>query len=219
MVDILNRIQFELLVIVGDTYQLYSIRYGNWFELAQYFVPKDNLFYLHNAYRTSNKHLIDFWNSVRNLEEDCMDKMVAYGYSSNINDDIYVKKYNDEIILCLNYDGLYGVNNLNRILQSKNKNQEFKIGLNTFKTEDPILFNDSNRFQPIIYNNMKGTIKSFVEFEEYIDVIVELEENIEKRSINSCYGLEYVGCEDGRGTIIKFQIEKTRIQMRTMTIL
>ena len=52
----------------------------------------------------------------------------------------------DEIILCLNYDGLYGINNINRILQMANPNSPIQWGLQTFKVGDPILFNESGRF-------------------------------------------------------------------------
>ena len=34
----------------------------------------------------------------------------------------------DEIILCLNYDGLYGINNINRFLQSSNPSQAITLG-------------------------------------------------------------------------------------------
>ncbi len=71
----------------------------------------------------------------------------------------------DEIILCLNYDGLYGINNINRFMQNSNTNKAIDWGIGTYKVGDPILFNESNRFSPVIYNNLKGRIKK-IEVEE-----------------------------------------------------
>ena len=71
----------------------------------------------------------------------------------------------DEIILCLNYDGLYGINNINRFMQNSNTNKAIDWGIGTYKVGDPILFNESNRFSPVIYNNLKGKIKK-IEVEE-----------------------------------------------------
>ena len=71
---------------------------------------------------------------------------------------IFIQKADDEIILCLNYDGLYGINNINRFLQENNPHTPFRWGLWTFKVGDPVLFNESERFMPVLYNNLKGTI-------------------------------------------------------------
>lgn len=64
----------------------------------------------------------------------------------------------DEIVLCLNYDGLYGINNINRFMQTSNPNLPVSWGEATFKEGDPVLFNETERFRPVIFNNMKGTI-------------------------------------------------------------
>ena len=71
---------------------------------------------------------------------------------------VFDKRADDEIILCLNYDGLYGINNINRFLQNNNPNKAFRWDLWTFKVGDPILFNESERFTPVLYNNLKGII-------------------------------------------------------------
>lgn len=41
MKDLLNRLDCRLLVLVGDTYQIQSIRFGNWFNLTKAFLPSD----------------------------------------------------------------------------------------------------------------------------------------------------------------------------------
>ena len=39
MVNILQKTQFKLLVLVGDIYQIESIRFGNWFNIARSYIP------------------------------------------------------------------------------------------------------------------------------------------------------------------------------------
>lgn len=63
---------------------------------------------------------------VRNLESDITEHIVHYRYSASLDDTIFEKKSSDEIILCLNYDGLYGINNINRFLQNNNANSPYK---------------------------------------------------------------------------------------------
>lgn len=60
--------------------------------------------------------------------------------------------------MCLNYDGLYGINNVNRFLQANNPNKAIYWGLWTYRIGDPIIFNESDRFERVIYNNLKGKI-------------------------------------------------------------
>lgn len=208
MVKLLERVKFDRLILTGDTYQIDSIRYGNWFEIIKYFTPKASIFELENSFRTSNKNLLDFWKSVREASEDCLDKLVSYGYSHQIDSDIFARSINgDEIILCLSYDGLYGVNNINRILQNKNIERGFMVGLNTFKIGDPILFTDTNRFQSIIYNNMKGTIKEFEEYDDYVNVQIEIDGKYTIQEINSCFGLKYIE-NTNDSTTIEFAVQK-----------
>lgn len=39
MADIIDKISCEIMILVGDTYQIESITFGNWFSMAKYFVP------------------------------------------------------------------------------------------------------------------------------------------------------------------------------------
>lgn len=81
----------------------------------------------------------------------------------------------DEIILCLNYDGLYGINNVNRFLQSSNPNPAITWGVSTYKVGDPVLFNETERFWPVIYNNLKGRIVDIANATGQIQFDVELD--------------------------------------------
>lgn len=149
---------FKLLILVGDSYQIESIRFGNWFDIARDFVPETSVFELTKPYRTDNENLIEFWDRVRNMDDNIIEIIARQGYSGKLDDSIFVRECQNEIILCLNYDGLYGINNINRFLQESNPNIAIKWGIQYFKVNDPILFNASERFSPIIYNNMKGKI-------------------------------------------------------------
>lgn len=208
MVQILKHIDFQMLILVGDVHQIESIYFGNWFDIAKGFLPKTCTFELENTYRTNEKNLLDFWTSLRLLNENCYDKMIAYGYTSELNDTIFNITDKDEIILCLSYDGLYGVNNVNRFLQEKNSNKAIVIGLNTYKIGDPILFNDSNRFYPTIHNNMKGSIYQIIDNENKYLFQIELDQTIKESTINHTEGLTYIGLSAQNHTIIQFTIDK-----------
>ncbi len=158
MREILIKATYDLLILVGDSYQIASIRFGNWFSVARTFVPKTSVFELTKPYRSKNEDLLALWNKVRKMDEDILEFIAKQGYSTKLDDSIFAPVETDEIILCLNYDGLYGINNINRFLQESNPNPAVKWGIQCYKANDPILFNESNRFAPVIYNNMKGRI-------------------------------------------------------------
>lgn len=158
MADLLEKVEYKLLILVGDTYQIESIVFGNWFSMAKYFVPRYAWNELVKPYRTENQGLLEFWKKVRNLDDDLTEYIVSHRYASNLDATIFNRKADDEIILCLNYDGLYGINNINRFLQENNPSDPCRWGLWTFKIGDPILFNESERFMPVLYNNLKGKI-------------------------------------------------------------
>ncbi len=158
MVKVLNKVKCQIILLVGDTYQIESITFGNWFSMAKYFIPRYAWHELETPYRTKDEALLTFWKKVRKLDDDMTEHIVANRYASNLGSSVFDRKSEDEIILCLNYDGLYGINNINKFLQENNPNPAFKWGLWTYKVGDPILFNESERFAPLLYNNLKGTI-------------------------------------------------------------
>ena len=93
---------------------------------------------------------------MRKLDNAILEPLVKNGYVARLGESIFEHSNDDEIILCLNYDGLYGINNINSFLQNSNQNKAVMWGINTYKVDDPILFNESNIFSPLIYNNSKG---------------------------------------------------------------
>jgi len=158
MADVLRKAEYRLLVLAGDTYQIESIDFGNWFPLARYFVPGYAWHELVNPFRTKDRELLELWKKVRNLESDVTEHIVRNHYASNPDSSVFRREADDEIVLCLSYDGLYGINNINRFLQESNGNPGYRLGVRTFKEGDPVLFNESERFAPLLYNNLKGTI-------------------------------------------------------------
>lgn len=116
MISILTYCKFEILLLVGDTYQINSIQFGNWFSALKCFT-KNNVIELNKAYRTQNKNLVALWDRVRKNDQNIMEILTKSNFSSKLELsllDYDHENKNDEIILCLQYDGLYGINNINR---------------------------------------------------------------------------------------------------------
>ena len=155
---VLKKNSFDLILLVGDIYQIESIRFGNWFNTIRSFISGPWVQELKTPYRTKNEELINLWTAVRETKDDITEQIVCNGYSNRFSSSLFNKDCDDEIILCLNYDGLYGINNINRFLQTTNENKSYYIGVEQYKIGDPILFNDTNRFGQEIYNNLKGRI-------------------------------------------------------------
>ena len=169
MLKAIKKQRYKLVILAGDVFQIESIKYGNWFSLSYYLFKNEFVYDLIQTNRTDDIELLALWKMIRDNDDNALNKMNSQEYSSPIDfKEIFNKKDTDEIILCLNYDGLYGINNINKVLQEKNSNIEYTIGVDTFKIEDPIVFNDCPRFRDL-YNNLKGTIK-----------------NIEKDNENDC---------------------------------
>lgn len=177
----------KLLILVGDTYQINSIEFGNWFNIARAFVPDTSACELTTPWRSSDEGLLVLWKRVREMNgkepDTILEALTHQGYTTNLDNSIFSATEDDEIILCLNYDGLYGINNINRFLQESNPCSAVTWGIQQYKVNDPILFNDSERFAPAIYNNMKGrifgieifdknTITERIQFDIELDVVL-----------------------------------------------
>lgn len=210
MIQLLNKVNTKLIVLVGDIYQIESIKFGNWFYLAKYFLSPKSVFELTKPYRTSNETLLTLWGKVRGLDDDLIEHLATNSFSETFNDSIFKSRDKDEIILCLNYDGLYGINNLNRFLQSGNPEAPVSWEIETYKVNDPILFNESNRFAPVIYNNLKGKITSIAKTDETIIFDIE----VYGASINGINtadsGFELIGNSSSGNAIIRFATNRLK---------
>ena len=74
---------------------------------------------------------------------------------------------------------------------------------------DPILFNESNIFSPLIHNNSKGKIVGIRPEEYQIWFDIELEESINELDASG-YDFELIGESEEGKTIISFSINKYR---------
>ncbi|WP_371639892.1 ATP-dependent DNA helicase [Streptomyces virginiae] len=192
LLKVLEKTSFKLLVLVGDVYQIESIQFGNWFGIIRSFLPNTSVSELKKPFRTKNESLLDFWEKVRNTDDAIAEAMARNGYSTVLDKTLFEAQSDDEIILCLNYDGLYGINNINRFLQSGNTGAATTWRVSTYKVGDPILFNETERFRPLIYNNLKGRIVDIERFPGRIQFDVELDRTVSEFDVEGDE-LEWMG--------------------------
>lgn len=209
--DILSNIQFDFLIAVGDTYQIESIRFGNWFDIAKEYL-KSSSYELKTTYRTENdSELKKVWDKIRENESDILEYLSRNNYSKSLSPELFAPSMKNEVILCLNYDGVYGINNINTLMQAHNPSKSIQWGTSEYKIGDPILFVDSPRFSPLIYNNVKGIIHrievdrtgSMITFD-----IKLLDLSLTDYDLRLYPSLELLGNDDEGRSIIRFSVNK-----------
>lgn len=200
LIKVLEKSSYKLLVLVGDVYQIESIQFGNWFGLARSFIPKASVFELTTPFRTKSEALLEFWGRVRHIGDDIAEIIAKKGYSTVLDKTLFEAQAPDEIILCLNYDGLYGINNINRFLQSSNPGAATTWRMSTYKIGDPVLFHEAERFRPAIYNNLKGKIIDIHHILGQIRFDIELERPLTELDFENDE-LEWMG-----GSIVRFTV-------------
>ena len=178
MADVLDRINSAncLLIICGDDQQIEAIEFGNWFTLSKRFLKADSVFYLTRPFRTNNETLQKLWTMVRKQDSKLKVYLPRIGIVENVSIERIseIFKQDSSVVLCLNYDGLYGVNNLNNILQQRNQKTPYEINDCVYKEGDPIIFDSSIRLEKFIYNNQKGKIKSIKKIGDYYEFVITL---------------------------------------------
>lgn len=211
MRKILRKASFGALVLVGDIFQIESIRFGNWFYIAKSFVTESSVIELTDPWRAKNNNeLLELWSKVRNLKEDIDEHLTQNNYSARLDDSILEHSEDDEIILCLNYDGFYGINNINRFLQESNEEKPVTWGVHTYKVDDPVLFNESNRFGTVIYNNLKGRILNIQTFEDRIQFDIQIDKTISELDIRGYDDLELLDSVNEAKSVIRFNVNKLK---------
>lgn len=203
---VLNQTKPKLVLLLGDIFQIQSIAFGNWFALIREFIPKRCYIDLKSQYRTESETLIDFWKEVRSIGPNIQEKLAMNQISSIFDDSLFEKKYRDEIILCLNYDGLYGINNLNKVLQNANINKSYSWKQYTFKIGDPIIFNDNLRYRDVFYNNLKGVIENIEEILNGFRFTIRVKK-ILNPVLCASSDVEIISIEDEE-TIVRFEFNK-----------
>ena len=156
-------------------FQIESIKFGNWYKMAKAFLENKARNKLTEMHRTTSEPLKLLWSKLREKENVIDEILFQYNMVKDINDNSLFSTNEDEIVLSLNYNGIFGINNLNNIMQEKNKGDEVILWSYTYKVGDPIIFTENNQFVPVLYNNLKGKILSIKETSE--KVIFELSVN------------------------------------------
>ncbi|WP_215778103.1 ATP-binding domain-containing protein [Mesomycoplasma hyorhinis] len=149
-------------------------------------------------------------------------------YQYIINNDFYANLDNiflekseepmEEIILSLNYGGLFGINNINNYLQSRNNNKLYEFGFKKFKKGDPVLFNKNEQFfidrkKPIIIPQYsKGKILNIDILEnDIINFDIELSMFIDLKEDNLDYNDTHISnstiYEDAKNTVVRISVE------------
>ena len=85
MVAILNNASFNRLLLVGDTYQIDAIQFGNWFSVLKSFLPKSAVFELTRPHRTKDKYLLELWDKIRNMDEAAKKYLEKESYSLKVD--------------------------------------------------------------------------------------------------------------------------------------
>ena len=165
------------LVMSGDIHQIESIDFGNWFFYAKEIViAKGASIELGETWRTQKEELKNLWNAVRKKDVIITEILSMDGpFSENLGEDIFHLD-GDEVVLCLNYDGKFGLNNMNQYFQSINNSKAYTWEEWTYKVGDRILFTNSNRSN-LLYNNLKGIITNIEYGENKIKFEIEVNEN------------------------------------------
>ena len=223
MRKVLELARYKLLIMVGDIYQIEAIEFGNWFNAVRFFIPETSVCELKEQCRTNMEQLKDLWANVRkmrgnNADSDVLDRLQTSGYSAELDASIFSPAAENEIILCLNYGGLYGINNINHFMQENNKGKEIYRGIQRYKVGDFILFNDaadsffaSNEDEvPVIHNNMKARIVDFVvlnegQANESIQFDVELDKPLYELNMES-HNFTIIGRNKAGNSIIRFEV-------------
>ncbi|MBQ8558416.1 MAG: AAA family ATPase [Tyzzerella sp.] len=194
-----------LLVLAGDIYQIEAIDFGNWFYYAKDIIETDGAnVELLNTWRTDKEELKSLWDEVRKSEAIITEKLAMDGpFSSDIGEDIFTLG-EDEIVLCLNYDGKFGLNNMNLYFQNANMESEVFIWAEwTFKVGDRVIFLDNNR-SSLLYNNLKGKIVDISKTETSIVFTLDIETVLTERQCRS-ESFEFVDATED-GTRIRLEV-------------
>lgn len=198
----------SLLVLAGDIYQIESIDFGNWFGCAKEIVKPEAIAELTGNWRTELPSLQSLWDEVRIRGPLITEKLVGDAFSEELSASLFEKADEDEIVLCLNYDGRFGLNNINNYFQDADTDSPAYIWHEwRYKVGDRILFNECRRF-PKLYNNLKGAIAGIEREENKIVFTVDVNENFTSLDFRDGEA-EFVE-QTENGTRIRFAVYEDR---------
>lgn len=194
-----------LIVMSGDIYQIESIDFGNWFFYAKDIVKaKGASIELSSTWRTEKEELKGLWKAVREKSTIVTEMLSMEGpFSENLGENIFHLD-EDKVVLCLNYDGKFGLNNMNQYFQNANTNSKaFSWEEWSYKIGDRIIFTNTRR-STLLYNNLKGTIINISYAKKSIIFEIEV-----KAFLTECQceeeTFDYVDTTE-KGTIIRLEV-------------
>lgn len=206
MESILLKGGFSALILIGDIRQIESISLGNWFSLTRYFLPEHCIFEFTKPFRPTRQALSDLWNAVRTNDSRIVELLEANAFSSPLNENLFSVKADDEVILCPNYNGIFGINSLNRIMQLSNPGRRYLWGLNEYRVGDPVLFGDSP-YSDILFNNLKGRIVGIDSPDESRIVFdLEVDRSLSALDLIGSKGLAYICSVSTGKTVIRMAL-------------
>lgn len=183
----------------NDNAERLFLKYYNYFMLIKNFVKDEyNLTLLENLETyplNTDKTIQEYYDKIAGI----LEKGIPF-LDLNSNQRFYVKK-----IKSFNSNGVYGINNINRFLQNNNENTAYKQGVWTYKINDPILFNENNRFAPVLYNNLKGKIIQIEQKEGGLLFSVEIDKAINEWDADDV-GLELLESKEKGKSVVRFWV-------------
>lgn len=194
-----------LIVMSGDVYQIESIDFGNWFFYAKDIVKaKGGSIELCSTWRTKKEELKGLWKAVREKSTIITEMLSMDGqFSENLGENIFHLD-EDEVVLCLNYDGKFGLNNMNQYFQNANTNSKaFSWEEWSYKIGDRIIFINTRR-SALLYNNLKGIITNIAYAEKSIIFEIEVKAFFTESQCEA-ESFDYVGTTE-KGTIIRIEV-------------
>lgn len=194
-----------LIVMSGDVYQIESIDFGNWFFYAKDIIKaKGGSIELCSTWRTKKEELKVLWKAVREKSTIITEMLSMDGpFSENLGENIFHLD-EDEVVLCLNYDGKFGLNNMNQYFQNANTNSKaFSWEEWNYKIGDRIIFINTRR-SALLYNNLKGIITNIAYAEKSIIFEIEVKAFFTESQCEA-ESFDYVGTTE-KGTIIRIEV-------------
>lgn len=209
MKKLLDRIDGRIMfVLSGDIYQIESIDFGNWFYYAKDIIKANGAnVELNHTWRTEKEELKGLWAEVREKNPIITERLAMDGpISENLGENIFYREdeEDDEVVLCLNYDGKFGLNNMNQYFQNANTQSEsYSWEEWSYKIGDKIIFTNTQR-SSLLYNNLKGTIVNIKYGEKKIVFTIDVKIFLSETQCKD-ETFEFIGTTD-EGTRISLDI-------------
>ena len=96
IISILSKQRYKAIIMVGDIYQIESIRYGNWFQLCNRYFEPGIKYELSSVNRTTDEGLLALWDYVRNNDKKAINILSTQEFTQPLSDEIFKKSADDE---------------------------------------------------------------------------------------------------------------------------